>query len=128
HRLPFTTKQELKEALDQRPPFGTNLCASVERVKRVYQTSGTTGTPAVIALTAADVETWTTIGARTYYATGVHDHHSVLSTFGAVPFVAGHTDFTLMRIGAGTVTVGPGDTERTLFALRAGIADTPLVT
>ena len=127
-RLPFTTKQELKRAIDERPPFGANAGAAPDRIKRVYQTSGTTGAPAVIALTAADVETWTTIGARTYYATGVHDHHSVLSTFGAGPFVAGHTYLTLQRIGAGTVPVGPGDTERTLFALRAGIADTLLVT
>jgi phenylacetate-CoA ligase len=126
--LPFTTKEDLKQAIDEEPPYGTNACAPIERVKRVYQTSGTTGTPAVIALTAGDVETWTAIGARTYYATGVHDHHSVLSTFGAGPFVAGHTYFTLMRIGAGTIPVGPGDTERTLFALRAGIADTLLVT
>jgi phenylacetate-CoA ligase len=127
-RLPFTTKQDLKAAIDESPPFGSNACAPVELIKRVYQTSGTTGTPAVLALTAADVETWTSIGARTYYATGVHDHHNVLSTFGAGPFVAGHTYFTLLRIGAGTVPVGPGDTERTLFALRAGIADTLLVT
>jgi phenylacetate-CoA ligase len=127
-RLPFCDKAELKQALDERPPFGTNACVAPERVKRVYQTSGTTGDPAVLALTAKDVQTWTDIGSRTYFATGVHAHHSVLSTFGAGPFVAGHTYLTLMQIGARIVPVGPGDTERTLFALRKGLADTLLVT
>jgi phenylacetate-CoA ligase len=123
-RLPFTTKEELKRAIDEEPPFGSNLCVPPERVKRVYQTSGTTGAPSVIALSSADVETWTQIGARSYYATGIHDHHSVLSTFGAGPFVAGHTVFVLARLDTRGVPVAAGDTERVLFGLRSGIADT----
>ena len=127
-RLPFTTKDELKQAIDEAPPLGSNLAVPEERVKRVYQTSGTTGTPSLIALTDEDVETWTAIGARSYYATGIHDHHAVVSTFGAGPFVAGHTNFVLVKIGARAVPVGPGDTDRVLFALRTGIADTMLAT
>jgi phenylacetate-CoA ligase len=127
-KLPFTTKDELRRAMDERPPFGTNLGVGAERIRRVYQTSGTTGSPTVIALTRADMETWTTIGARTYYATGIHDHHSVLTTFGAGPYVAGHTHFVLVRVGARVVPVAPGDTTRVLFGLKAGLADTLLAT
>lgn len=127
-RLPFTTKAELREALDADPPFGANLCVPAAAVKRVYQTSGTTGTPSVIALTPADMDVWTQIGARSYFATGIHDHSSVLSTFGAGPFVAGHTHFSVMEVGARAVPVGPGDTERVLFSLRIGLADTLLAT
>jgi phenylacetate-CoA ligase len=126
--LPFTTKEELKSGLDAHPPFGTNLCVEPNLVKRIYQTSGTTGSPSILALTRADTETWTVIGTRTYYATGVHEHSSVLSTFGAGPFVAGHTQFALLRIGTRTIPVAPGDTERVLFSLRAGLADTLLAT
>src|SRR6202011_5449212 len=97
---------ELKAAIDEAPPFGSNLAVPPEEVKRVYQTSGTSGTPSVIALSAADVETWTEIGTRTYYATGIHDHHAVLSTFGAGPFVAGHTILVLARIDARIVPAG----------------------
>lgn len=128
NELPFTTKDELKQALDENPPFGSNLCVSPDQVKRVYQTSGTSGTPSVLALTRGDMETWTVMGTRTYYATGIHEHSSVLTTFGAGPFVAGHTHFVLLRIGARSVPVAPGDTERTLFGLRAGLADTLLAT
>ena len=127
-RLPFTTKQELKGALDEEPPFGSNLCVSPDQVKRVYQTSGTSGAPSVLALTRGDMETWTTMGTRSYYATGIHEHSSVLTTFGAGPFVAGHTHFVLLRIGTRSVPVAPGDTERVVFGLRAGLADTLLST
>lgn len=127
-RLPLTTKDDLRRAIQEAPPFGSNAAVPAERIKRVYQTSGTTGAPSVIALTAADVEIWTAIGSRTYFATGIHDHHSVLSTFGAGPFVAGHTNFVLSSIGPRVVPVGPGDTERVLFACRAGLVDTLLST
>ncbi len=126
--LPFTTKDELKQSIEEEPPFGTNAGVAAERIKRVYQTSGTTGTPTVIPLTRADMDTWTTIGARTYYATGIHEHHSVLTTFGAGPFVAGHTHFVLVRIGARVVPVAPGDTGRVLTGLKMGLADTLLST
>lgn len=127
-QLPFTTKQELKQALDEDPPFGSNLCVAPAQVKRVYQTSGTTGSPSVLALTRGDMEVWTIMGTRTYYATGIHEHSSVLTTFGAGPFVAGHTHFVLLRIGARSVPVAPGDTERVVFGLRSGLADTLLST
>src|SRR5438105_9093366 len=127
-QLPFTTKQELKEALDENPPFGSNLCISPEQVKRVYQTSGTSGAPSVLALTRGDMETWTIMGTRTYYATGIHDHSSVLTTFGAGRSAAGHTHFVLLRIGSRSVPVAPGDTERVIFGLRSGLADTLLST
>ena len=126
--LPFTTKEELRQALDEEPPFGSNLCVAADQVKRVYQTSGTTGAPSVLALTRGDMETWTIMGTRTYYATGIHEHSSVLTTFGAGPFVAGHTHFVLLRIGARSVPVAPGDTERVIFGLNAGLADTLLST
>lgn len=127
-RLPFTTKSDLKKAIDERPPFGTNLCVPQERVKRVYQTSGTSGMPSVLALTPSDIEMWTAIGTRTYYTSGIHEHHSVLSTFGAGPFVAGHTYFVLARIGTRIVPLGPGDADRVMFGMRAGIFDTILTT
>jgi phenylacetate-CoA ligase len=127
-KLPFSTKSELKQAIDENPPFGSNLCVPPEQVKRVYQTSGTTGSPSVLALTRADMDMWTAIGTRTYFATGIHDHSSVLTTFGAGPFVAGHTHFVLSRIGSRSVPVAPGDTDRVIFGLKSGLADTLLST
>jgi phenylacetate-CoA ligase len=127
-QLPFTTKDELRGAIEEDRPFGSNLCVEPDQVKRVYQTSGTTGSPSVLALTRGDMETWTVMGTRSYYATGIHEHSSVLTTFGAGPFVAGHTHFVLLRIGSRSVPVAPGDTERVIYGLRSGLADTLLST
>ena len=56
--LPFTTKDQLQASQKAAPPFGTHLGAEPESVKRIYQTSGTTGQPSMIALTKADIATW----------------------------------------------------------------------
>jgi phenylacetate-CoA ligase len=127
-RLPFTTKDETRETQETRPPWGHHLGVDPVAVKRVFQTSGSSGRPSLIALTAADIDTWTAIGARSYYTTGIHPHHSVLTTFGAGPFVAGQTHDTFDQIGVRRVPVGPGDTERVLNALRLGLVDTMLST
>lgn len=126
--LPFTTKQELRDAQDEQPGFGTHLAVDPDDVKVVYQTSGTSGRPSILALTRNDVLTWQTIGARSYFATGIHPHHSVLTTFGAGPFVAGHTHGVLDAIGARRFPVAPGDTERVLAAAQLGLVDTLLTT
>jgi phenylacetate-CoA ligase len=129
HELPFTVKDDLKQSQAAYPPFGDYLGVSRGAIKRVYQTSGTTGLPCLIALTANDLAySWGRVQARSYHGSGVHAHSSVLSTFGAGPFVAGSTHRVLESLGAATVPVGPGDTERVLSALRAGLVDTMLGT
>src|SRR5438552_1245933 len=69
--LPFTTKEDLKRAIEANPPFGSNLCVPEARVKRVYQTSGTTGAPSVLALTLADHGVWTDARTRRHQQ-GMH--------------------------------------------------------
>src|SRR5260370_7999254 len=95
-KLPFTTKDDFKTAHDEDPPFGSNLCVEPNLVKRIYQTSGTSGTPNVLALTRTDMETWTVMGTRSYYATGIHEPTSVLSTFSPRPSVPSPPPFTLL--------------------------------
>ncbi len=53
-------------------PFGAHLCASPSEIVRIYSTSGTTGTPSYIPLTAGDIENWVTSSARSY--AGVRRH------------------------------------------------------
>ena len=43
--FPFTTKQELVQAQQDHPPYGSNLTYPLERYIRFHQTSGTSGTP-----------------------------------------------------------------------------------
>jgi len=127
-QLPFVDKADTRRSQEEAPPYGLHLGVDKKEVKKVFQTSGSSGAPSLIALTAADQKTWTTIGARSYFGAGVHPHSSVLATFGAGPYVAGHTHQTLAEIGAGVVPVAPGDTERVVSAIRQGLVDTLLAT
>ena len=70
-RLPLTEKDELKATDDAREPVGAHLCAARDEIVRIYSTSGTTGTPSYIPLTAGDLDNWVTGSARSYAASGV---------------------------------------------------------
>ncbi len=58
--LPLTTKQELRATVSRDWPMGTHVCVPRAEIARIYSTSGTTGTPSYIPLTAGDVENWVT--------------------------------------------------------------------
>ena len=58
-------------------------------IVRIYSTSGTTGTPSYIPLTAGDLDNWVTGSARSYAASGVAAGQRIVSTYNAGPFVAG---------------------------------------
>ena len=69
--LPLTEKRELRETCSDENPFGAHLCADPDDIVRIYSTSGTTGVPSYIPLTASDLENWVTGSARSYAASGV---------------------------------------------------------
>ena len=116
--LPFTTKDEIRESLASEPPLGRHLAAPLEAVRRVYSTSGTTGDPSYIAVTAADLEAWTEIGARSYAATGIAPSQRAVLTYNSGPFVAGAVLDAWQRIGATVIPVGSGNTERLVRAFQ----------
>lgn len=53
-RIPFTEKHELKQNQVDYPPWGDLACIPPEEAVRVFQTSGTTGTPVRIMLNRKD--------------------------------------------------------------------------
>jgi phenylacetate-CoA ligase len=116
-RLPLTEKGELKATATPENPIGAHLCVARADVARIYSTSGTTGTPSYIPLTAADLESWVTGSARSYAASGVARGERIVSTYGAGPFVAGAALAAFERIGLGHVPVGTGNTARLMQAI-----------
>ena len=68
--LPLTTKQELRDTVTEDNPFGAHLCVEPREIARIYSTSGTTGAPSYIPLTASDLENWIETSARSYAASG----------------------------------------------------------
>jgi phenylacetate-CoA ligase len=113
-RLPVTDKRELRTP---DAPLGRHLCVEPSEIVRIYSTSGTTGSPSYIPLTAQDLENWIVGSARSYAASGVNPGDRIVSTYNAGPFVAGAALASFDRIGLTHVPVGTGNTERLLQAI-----------
>jgi phenylacetate-CoA ligase len=116
-RLPFTEKSELRASVTDDNPIGTHLCARREEIVRIYSTSGTTGTPSYIPLTAQDLDNWIEGSARSYAASGIAPGQRIVSTYNAGPFAAGAALASFERIGLCHIPVGTGNTERLLRAI-----------
>ena len=115
--LPLTEKAELRATVTDENPFGAHLGCDPAELVRIYSTSGTTGTPSYVPLTASDLENWITGSARSYAASGVAPGERIVSTYNAGPFVAGAALASFDRIGLVHVPVGTGSTERLLAAI-----------
>jgi phenylacetate-CoA ligase len=115
--LPLTEKAELKATATSENPYGAHLCADPAEIIRVYSTSGTTGTPSFVPLTATDLDNWVTGSARSYSASGLAKGESLVSTYNAGPFVAGAALEAFDRIGVRHIPVGTGNSERLLLAI-----------
>jgi phenylacetate-CoA ligase len=115
--LPLTEKADLKATATGENPIGAHLCVGRDEIVRIYSTSGTTGTPSYIPLTARDLDDWITGSARSYAASGISAGQRIVSTYNAGPFVAGAALASFDRIGLCHVPVGTGNTARLLLAI-----------
>ncbi len=115
--LPLTDKQELRATCTPADPFGAHLCAPPSEIVRIYSTSGTTGSPSYIPLTARDLDNWVTASARSYAASGVVAGQRVVTTYNAGPFAAGAALAAFDRIGVCHIPVGSGNAERLMLAI-----------
>src|SRR5439155_8319173 len=108
-------KQELRATVTADNPFGAHYTGA--DIVRIYSTSGTTGTPSYIPLTASDLDNWITGSARSYAASGIKPGERIVSTYNAGPFVAGAALASFDRIGLTHIPIGTGHTERLLQAI-----------
>lgn len=118
HSLPFTEKDDLRATRNEQHPIGTHLAAPMDDVVRVYSTSGTTGTPSYIPLTAGDLDNWVEISCRSYGASGLSPGERMVTTYNAGPFVAGVTLDAFAKLGVCHIPVGAGNTERLMSAVQ----------
>jgi phenylacetate-CoA ligase len=112
-RLPFTTKQDLRENY----PFGL-VAVPMKEVTRVHASSGTTGKPTVVAYTAEDIRLWSDLMARTYAAAGVTENDVVHNAYGYGLFTGGlGFHYGAERLGATVIPVSGGNTRRQLMIM-----------
>ncbi|QRP43138.1 phenylacetate--CoA ligase family protein [Amycolatopsis sp. FDAARGOS 1241] len=112
-RLPVVTKADYVADLDAAAPWGTNVTADPRDVRRVHFSSGTTGRPAPVLWSAADLARWADLYARTGYAQGVRDTDVYQCLFGYAWFVGGlGATLGYERLGATVLPGGSSETER----------------
>jgi phenylacetate-CoA ligase len=123
-RLPFTTKADLREHY----PFGM-FAVPRERVARIHASSGTTGRPTVVGYTAADLDTWADLMARSIRAAGGRPGDIVHVAYGYGLFTGGlGAHYGAERLGCTVVPVSSGMTERQVQLIRDFRPDVIMVT
>jgi phenylacetate-CoA ligase len=115
--LPLTDKPEIRATCTRDRPIGAHVCATPAEVVRIYSTSGTTGTPSYVPLTAGDLDNWVTGSARSYAASGIAPGQRIVSSYNAGPFAAGAALAAFDRIGLCHIPIGTGNTERLMLAV-----------
>ncbi|ADB57443.1 phenylacetate--CoA ligase family protein [Archaeoglobus profundus] len=113
-KLPFTTKQELREAYPLKI-----LCVPKEKVVRIQMSGGTTGQPVIIPYTRKDVEQWKEMMLRAFYIANItsKDVIQITPAFGLWNGGFGF-HFAADAINAFVVPIGPGNTRNQLRFMR----------
>jgi phenylacetate-CoA ligase len=107
-RFPFTGKADLRDNY----PFGMFAVPRTE-VSRIHASSGTTGRPTVVGYTAADVDTWANLVARSLRAAGVRPGDRVHVAYGYGLFTGGlGAHYGAERLGCTVIPMSGGMTER----------------
>jgi phenylacetate-CoA ligase len=123
-RFPFTSKAELRDNY----PFGM-FAVPREQVVRVHASSGTTGRATVVGYTAADIDTWATVMARSIRAAGGRPGHILHNAYGYGLFTGGMgAHYGAEKLGCTVVPVSGGMTERQVTLIRDFQPDIIMVT
>ncbi|MBO1770039.1 phenylacetate--CoA ligase PaaK [Agrococcus sp. TF02-05] len=113
-RLPFTTKEDLRQAY----PFGM-FAVPMAQVVRIHASSGTTGRPTVVGYTQDDLDNWAEVVARSLRAAGVQPGWKVHNAYGYGLFTGGlgaHSG--IERLGCTVIPVSGGQTARQVQLIR----------
>ncbi|MBB4931209.1 phenylacetate-CoA ligase [Lipingzhangella halophila] len=122
-RFPFTTKHQLRDSQAAAPPLGRHAGVPMTEVVRLHASTGTTGTPSWVGVTARDAEAWTEIVARAMRTQGLTREDVVVHGAGLTLFVGGlPIRDAIERIGATMVPIGTGASEKAVLAMeRLGV-------
>ncbi len=111
-KVPFTTKQELLDSQQEHPIYGDFPCIRPDQATRVFQTSGTTGTPLRICWTKKDwFETFYDQFSYFLYGYGVKPADVVFFPFMYGLFVAWWGMQATMELHGLTIVPGGGQTS-----------------
>ncbi len=113
-KLPFTTKEDLRANY----PFGM-FAKSMDEVRRIHASSGTTGKPTVVGYTQNDLDVFDEVVARSLVCAGARKGMKLHNAYGYGLFTGGlgmHGGAT--RLGMAVIPVSGGMTDRQLTILQ----------
>ena len=114
HRLPFTTKEDLRETY----PFGM-FAVPLSEILRVHASSGTTGRATVVGYTRRDLGMWSEVVARCLACAGVGREDIMQIAYGYGLFTGGlGLHYGAEKIGAVVVPVSGGNTKRQIQLMK----------
>ena len=113
-RLPFTLKKDMRDNY----PYGL-FAVPLEQIVRIHASSGTTGKPTVVGYTRRDIETWTELMARSFFAAGAHKGDVIHNAYGYGLFTGGlGAHYGAERIGASVIPMSGGNTKKQLMIMQ----------
>ncbi len=113
-RLPFTTKQDLRDNY----PFGL-FAVPMSSVVRLHASSGTTGRSTVVGYTKRDIDAWSELMARCFVAAGLNKNDIIHNAYGYGLFTGGlGVHYGAERLGASVIPMSGGNTKRQIMILQ----------
>jgi phenylacetate-CoA ligase len=113
-RLPFTTKQDLRDHY----PFGL-FTVPLEEVARIHASSGTTGKMTVVGYTLRDIETWAEVCGRALGFAGVKRGDVVHNAYGYGLFTGGlGVHYGAERFGVTVIPMSGGNSKRQVMVMQ----------
>ena len=108
-RVPFLTKEEIRQDQKENPPFGSNLCVSRKELARVQGTSGTTGKPTAFGISRGDMERIAEAHARIMWGFGMRPEDIVfIGSFFSLYWGSWGSLLGVERLGAAAFPFGAG--------------------
>jgi len=112
-RLPFTTKQDLRDSYPDKL-----LAMPIEEMVRMHVSSGTTGTPTVIYHTKNDLDWWASLMARCMHMVGLRKADVFQNMSGYGLFTGGlGIHCGAEKLGCLTIPAGAGNSHRQIKLL-----------
>lgn len=117
-RIPFVTKQDLRDEQAAHPPYGRFTVAPPETWREIHPSSGTTGAPVLTIWSENDVRNIAEFTARTLWSFGVRPGDVIQNAFSYGLWVAGMAvHYAGRRLGTLVIPIGAQLTDRQLFFL-----------
>lgn len=112
-RIPFVTKDELRQEQEEYPPLGRYVLADPEEWGELHPSTGTTGRPVNTIWSHGDTERITDFTARVLYGLGVRKGDIIQNGFSYGLWVAGmSTHYAAQKMKCFIIPIGAAMSER----------------